>query len=299
MPGPFLPVHLLALPGAQTAPAAGLAEMFALAARLCPSAPVLHLAGPEGARALVVPPNLHQPDPEPPAEAVALVGAALQAGQPVAALCAGALVLARSGVLGARLVALAPPLHPLLARHAPQARAVSRPGALWDGQVLTAAAPGDWPLLGLGLLDRLAGRKTALTLAAHYSGTLPEAACPAAPAEDPVILRAQARIAASTGPLALETLAAELALSPRSLHRRFRAATGLAPAEYQQSQRMGRAAQRLAHSADPIGLIGLDLGYADAAAFSRAFRRAMGLGPRDYREAARETGRQAATSAAR
>ena len=83
--------------------------------------------------------------------------------------------------------------------------------------------------------------------------------------------------------LTLPAMARRLFLSPRTLHRRlededtsFRAV--------KDSLRRDLATEWLAKTQRPLGRIGADLGFADAAAFYRAFTAWTGSGPREFRK---------------
>lgn len=65
--------------------------------------------------------------------------------------------------------------------------------------------------------------------------------------------------------------------------RLFRQATGLSPLEYYQRRRIHHACVRLLDRARTITQVALELGFADAAHFSRLFRKYSGLTPRAYR----------------
>ena len=80
----------------------------------------------------------------------------------------------------------------------------------------------------------------------------------------------------------LEALAKALAVSPRTLIRRLRAA-GASYRALIDEARAARACWRLAHTADPIETIAADLGYADTSNFSRTFRRWRAMSPSQYR----------------
>lgn len=69
------------------------------------------------------------------------------------------------------------------------------------------------------------------------------------------------------------------------LTRLFREATGQSRRAYHGDRRHAEACARLAATHGPIGRIGMDLGYADAAHFARDHRRRTGLSPRAWRAA--------------
>ena len=80
----------------------------------------------------------------------------------------------------------------------------------------------------------------------------------------------------------LEAMAKALAISPRTLIRRLRAA-GASYRALVDEARAYRACRRLTHTNDPIDRIAADLGYADTSNFSRTFRRWRNMAPSQYR----------------
>lgn len=85
-----------------------------------------------------------------------------------------------------------------------------------------------------------------------------------------------------TSGLSMETVAAALAMSTRSLQRRLRR-HGCSYSEIVQRVRIRRAREWLDGTCTPVVEIAAALGYTDAANFTRAFRRETGLSPRQYR----------------
>ena len=84
-----------------------------------------------------------------------------------------------------------------------------------------------------------------------------------------------------------ESLASKLTISRSTLTRRFRAATGTAPADYLTRWRMDLAAVRLRDTDDTLDAIARSVGYTSVYAFSRAFRRSRAQAPGQFRAAAR------------
>jgi transcriptional regulator GlxA family with amidase domain len=72
-------------------------------------------------------------------------------------------------------------------------------------------------------------------------------------------------------------------MSQRSLNRRFRAATGMAPLDYVHRLRIERAKRLLEASSLAVEEVTARVGYEDARSFSRLFRSLVGLSPREYR----------------
>jgi AraC-like DNA-binding protein len=86
----------------------------------------------------------------------------------------------------------------------------------------------------------------------------------------------------------LPAIARRLFLSPRTLHRRLED-EGTSFRTIKDNLRRELAADWLTKTARPLGRIGADLGFADAAAFYRAFTAWTGSGPREYRQRHRQT----------
>jgi transcriptional regulator GlxA family with amidase domain len=84
--------------------------------------------------------------------------------------------------------------------------------------------------------------------------------------------------------LTLERLAAQAAMSPRHLTRRFRAELGVSPAAYVGRVRLEEARRRLESGAASLKDIARQCGLGDEQNLRRAFRRHMGVAPSDYRE---------------
>lgn len=85
----------------------------------------------------------------------------------------------------------------------------------------------------------------------------------------------------------LPAIARRLLLSPRTLHRRLED-EGTSFRAIKDSLRRELAIDWLTKTARPMGRIGADLGFADAAAFYRAFAAWTGSGPREYRRRFRQ-----------
>jgi transcriptional regulator GlxA family with amidase domain len=89
------------------------------------------------------------------------------------------------------------------------------------------------------------------------------------------------------GGVSVDDLARRGAVSRRTLTRHFRAATGLAPGEWLQQERL-RLAQRLLETTDePVETISRRAGYDTAAAMRAQFAQRLRTSPRAYRRAFR------------
>jgi AraC-like DNA-binding protein len=90
-------------------------------------------------------------------------------------------------------------------------------------------------------------------------------------------------------PLTVDAIAAVAHMSTATLHRRFKAATGMSPLRFQKHLRLQEARRRLIAGDTPAALVAEAVGYASATQFSREYRRAYGLPP--VQDAARLRGR--------
>ncbi len=86
--------------------------------------------------------------------------------------------------------------------------------------------------------------------------------------------------------MAIDGIARDAGLSRPHFYKLFRQHVGITPNIYMNTLRMESAIQRLTMSADPVTSIGLDLGFASQASFTRFFTTNVGVPPSDYRRAA-------------
>jgi transcriptional regulator GlxA family with amidase domain len=83
--------------------------------------------------------------------------------------------------------------------------------------------------------------------------------------------------------LSVEALARRAHLSPRQFTRRFKEATGSAPASFVEELRLGEAKERLAAPDASIEEVAASLGFGTADTFRRAFERRYLLSPSAFR----------------
>ncbi|MFD8717824.1 helix-turn-helix domain-containing protein [Streptomyces sp. NPDC059629] len=82
-----------------------------------------------------------------------------------------------------------------------------------------------------------------------------------------------------TEPLSIDAIAAAAHMSPASLHRHFKAATGMSPLKYQKNLRLQEARRRLVAGDATAAQIAQAVGYVSATQFNREYRSAYGLPP--------------------
>ncbi|MFD5537291.1 helix-turn-helix domain-containing protein [Streptomyces sp. NPDC127079] len=82
-----------------------------------------------------------------------------------------------------------------------------------------------------------------------------------------------------TEPLSIDAIAAAAHMSRASLHRHFKAATGMSPLKYQKNLRLQEARRRLVAGDTTAAQIAQAVGYVSATQFNREYRSAYGLPP--------------------
>ena len=232
-----------------------------------------------------------QPDPA----LSAALRAAHHAGARIAALCTGAFVLARTGLLDGRTAATHWMHAQELARLHP--RVTVRADVLYvdDGQILTSAGKTAALDLCLHLVHRDHGASAAnglarrLVVAPHRAGGQAQFIAPPRDPRvtdrlEPALDWARARL---DKPLTVQDLARESGLSTRQLARRMRAEVGLSPLGWLHHQRITRAQDLLERTEASVEQIAARCGMGTATTLRRHFHRAVGVSPTAYRTAFR------------
>lgn len=105
---------------------------------------------------------------------------------------------------------------------------------------------------------------------------------------DELVLAAQERLQDQLHrPLSLAALAAELECSPRTLTRRFNAATGQTPTAFLRNQRLAAARELLRTTNLSVGEVAWQVGLQDVSYFTTLFQKHEGLTPGRYRKSVR------------
>lgn len=99
---------------------------------------------------------------------------------------------------------------------------------------------------------------------------------------DPVLRTGLNETEATSLPLSLEALAAQVHRSARRVRSRVKAISGVSPGRLLRQSRMQRAIRRLEHEGPRLTEIARDLGYASVSSFCRAFQREVGFTPAAY-----------------
>lgn len=231
-----------------------------------------------------------------------------EAGGLVTSVCSGTLVLAQAGLLDGAEAATHWGYYDVMARLFPQVR-IRRESILVPAgrghRIITSGGTAAWGELLLYLISRLVSP----TDAAHVSRLW--LLRPAADADlryavlaagrthgDALVAEAQAWVATNyADPNPVASMAARVGLGERSLHRRFRRATGQSPLAYIQTVRIEEAKQMLETSDAPVDEIAAEVGYNEASSFRALFRRQVGVTASDYRRSFRHQARKPVAAA--
>ncbi len=206
-------------------------------------------------------------------------------------LCSGAFTLAESGVLDGRRATTHWQLADAFRSRFPSVSL--EPDVLFidDGDILTSAGSAAALDLGLHVVRRDHGAEIAaavgrrLVFAAHRDGgqkQFVERPVPALLDESlaPLLAWAQQRL---DRPLTVRDLADRAAVSPATLHRRFRAQLGATPLAWLTGERLALACRLIERGERRIEIVARESGLGTATNLRTLMRRDLGLTPSEYR----------------
>ncbi len=224
---------------------------------------------------------------------VAAVRAAHEAGARVVSLCTGAFVLAAAGLLDGRTATVHWMHADQLTRRYPRVKV--DPSVLYvdTGDVLTSAGTAAGLDLCLHLVRLDLGAEVANVLARRLVIQPHRPGGQAQYVETPLARHDDASLAPLLHwamehldqPMTIEGLAARLHTTPRTLIRRFHAATGTSPLQWLLAQRVQRARELLESSDEPMSRIARACGLGSEVNLRHHFARLVGLPPTQYRRA--------------
>ena len=214
------------------------------------------------------------------------------AGAILSANCGGVFLLAETGLLAGRPATT----HWLFAEafrdRFPEVRLEADKIVIEDGEIITAGGLMAWTDLGMRLVDRLCGPTIMLETGRfllidpagreqrHYSSFAPRLNH----GDEPILKVQHWLQARGAKPVTVSDMATESGMEERTFLRRFKAATGLAPSQYTQHLRVGKARELLEFTRRPVDQIAWSVGYEDPGAFRKSFQRVVGLSPSEYRQ---------------
>jgi transcriptional regulator GlxA family with amidase domain len=208
------------------------------------------------------------------------------------ASCSSTFLLAEAGVLDGLGATTSWWLGPTFRATYPAVRLDEERRLVDAGAVITAGAAMSHADLMLHLVRRIGGPSLGESCAKYLvvDETAKSQACfrvlEHLAQTDPAVAHAEKSMrAAPAKPPTLAELARQAGLTPRTLSRRFVAATGLSPKRFLRRVRLELAAHLLCSSSDAVAIVAERVGYDDERAFRRAFQREHGSPPSRYRAA--------------
>ncbi|WP_328862590.1 GlxA family transcriptional regulator [Streptomyces sp. NBC_00306] len=229
---------------------------------------------------------------------VAFAGGLADRSKRVASVCAGAFVLAESGVLDGRRTATHWQLAGELAAAYPEVRVEADPVFVRDGHVVTSAGVTAGIDLALALVEEDHGPDMARNVARELvvfmarPGGQSQFSARLTPRESghPVVRRVMDAVGADPGaPYGLDALARGAGVSARHLTRLFRSEIGMTPGQYLESVRLEAAQALLEAGSDPVEEVAGRSGFGSAETMRRTFRNTLGVSPTVYRARFRTT----------
>lgn len=227
-----------------------------------------------------------------------------KAGAIIATYCTGSFLLAEAGLLDARVATTHWTMAADFARRYPSVALRATEVLTEQDRILCGGAVTSFLNLSIRLVEMFAGPKLAAVTAkmllidinrisqASYATLLDRHGH-----TDRLVAKAQRRMEATLAQgLRLSELAAHLAVSERTLNRRFKGATGDAPLEYLQTLRIEVAKHLLERGRLSFEAVSERVGYGDLSTFRQLFKRKTGLTPRDYQRRFARTGREVQSS---
>ncbi|CAL9430533.1 GlxA family transcriptional regulator [Streptomyces sp. enrichment culture] len=244
----------------------------------------------EAADTLIVP---NRPDTDVPRRPAVLdaVRRAHARGARLIGFCSGAFTLAEAGVLDGRRATAHWQWAASFRARFPSVQFEADVLFVDDGDILTAAGSAAALDLGLHVVRRDYGAEVAnfvsrrLVFAAHRDGgqrQFVERPMPDVPDESlaPVLAWAQERL---DSPLTVSGLAARAAVSPATLHRRFRAQLGTTPLAWLTGERLALACRLIERGESRFEVVARRSGLGTAANLRTLMRRETGITPSAYR----------------
>lgn len=214
------------------------------------------------------------------------------AGGTLASCCTGSLLIAASGLLDGKLATTHWRAEPAFRALFPQVELRIDRLLVEEERVLTGGGAQSFSTTVLALVRAHLGEAVALGTAklmlseGHTEGQRAfRQWLPSREHGDDAIARAQDWLETHyTEAFDLDRFADSFHLTPRTLMRRFKQATGLPPLQYLQCVRVEAAKDRLETTGAHVNQIVWQVGYEDVSSFQRLFKRETGLTMVEYRQ---------------
>lgn len=250
----------------------------------------------------IIVPGCADPTAAVPGEVLDALRRAADHGTRIASICAGAFVLAATGLLAGQRATTHWVAAALLAARHPEVRV--DPDVLYvdNGQFLTSAGAAAGLDLCLHLIRRDHGSAVAADAArlsvmplereggqaqfiVHDPPPTPQGSM-----MEPLLHWMEEN---SARELTLEDIATHAGMSARTLNRRFREQTGSTPLQWLHRARVRQAQYLLEATTHPVDRIAVQVGFGSPTAFRDRFKRVIGTSPQAYRRAFQAPGSHA------
>lgn len=314
----MLEIGLLIYPGAQQAAVLGLNDLFCVANMFsqkyqksnenllrvthwqqsgpqeepeCVFDTVPEAASPE-LSALIIPPTLREPEVvDATPELTRWLTGLREKGIILGSVCAGAFVLASTGLMDGRKMTTHWAYADLLIQRFPKIDVDANQLIIDDGDIISAGGLMSWTDLGLRLVHRLLGPTVMIDTARMLLVDPPgreqryySIFSPRLNHGDASVLKVQHWLQETRAKnVTMAALASLAGLEERTFLRRFQKATGMTSTEYCQHLRVGRAQELLQFSGESFDRISWEVGYSDPGTLRKIFTRIVGLAPGEYR----------------
>ena len=207
----------------------------------------------------------------------------------LASYCTGSFILAEAGLLDGGVATTHWAQAKAFARRYPEVDVRVSEILTEQNHILCSGAVTTSLNLALRIVEKLAGVEVAAATAkmmlidTNRASQSAYASMSEAQHSDTLVARAQRWMERSLQQgFSLSELARHLAVSERTLNRRFKLATGEAPLHYLQSLRVDVAKRLLESRGTKVEAVSVRVGYNDLSTFRRLFKRETGLSPREY-----------------
>jgi AraC family transcriptional activator FtrA len=240
----------------------------------------------------IVLPGWRDADEPPPEELLRRIRKAYDRGARLCSICSGVFILAAAGVLDGRSATTHWRYTERLAQRYPSIRVEQNALYVDEGQILTSAGSAAGLDMMLHLVRRDYGPKIAnrvaqrLVIPPHRDGDQAQYVPRPVANEDAGRLAKlldwiRANLAARH---TVATLARRASMSPRTLLRRFKDATGMAPNEWLVRERVATARELLEAGRVSLDAVAERAGFGSVESFRRHFRLIVGTAPAAYRK---------------
>lgn len=297
-----IPIAIYQYPDSLKSAIFGLEEMFQLANQICETQQIEVRFEPiiidstnkdkQNWTVIILPPSglsdyYQTPDPK----LIAWLQRQHSRGTIIASACAGAFILAASGLLNTRSATTHWSLAKSFRQRYPHISLDSNQILIDHSDVITAGGMMSWLDLGFQLVSKYSSLvvmrqlgKTLVIDTAPREQRFYQQFNPSFTHGDQVIVSIQHSMNIHHHkPLAIQGLAEHFNLTERTMQRRFFKAMGLNPNQYLQKLRIQKACDLLESTTDSFERIANQVGYENTSACRKVFIKTMGLTPREFR----------------